>query len=125
VRNARVGLLQCGWFNRNSLLDLPPRDFVLVFCSPAKGHRLVQRYRTPERLLAAIPHSNQLRGLPQLPFIGELSYRDIIHVLRHRQRWLTRPERQLLDDLCNYLIFKSRSVPTIGGSRQNEMGFSE
>jgi hypothetical protein len=125
VRNARVGLLQCGWFDRNSLLDLPPRDFVLVFCSPMKGHRLVQRYRNPERFLASVPHSSQLRGLPRLPFIGDLSYLDIIHVLRHRQRWLCRPERQLVDDLCNYLIFKSRSIPAAGGPRQSEIGFPE
>jgi hypothetical protein len=67
IRNARVGLLECGWFNTGSLFDLPPRDFVLILCSPAKGHCLVHKYRDSKRLLRAIPHSDRLQGLPAAP----------------------------------------------------------
>lgn len=69
IRNARVGLLACEWFQRSTLFDVPPRDFVLLLCTPKKGHRLVKRYRQPSQLLQAIPHSDTLLGLPKSPFV--------------------------------------------------------
>ena len=62
IRNVRVGLMECGWFQKGHLFQVPPRDYVLLLCSPAKGHRLVHQYRDVERLRAAIPHDNPLRA---------------------------------------------------------------
>lgn len=131
IRNARVGLLECGWFQRSPLFDYPPRDFVLLFCSPHKGHWLVERYRNPLALRGAIPHSDQLRDLPPLPFVGELSYRDIVHLLRRQRRQFTRPERQMIDALTDYLAFKigtlpdSTSSPPTWFNRPRQTGFLE
>jgi hypothetical protein len=124
IRNARVGLLECGWFNAGSLFDLPPRDFVLILCSPAKGHCLVKKYRDPKSLLRAIPHSDRLQGLPAAPFVGELSYNDIVEVFRHQRRWFTRAEQRLLDSFVDYLAFKRSTVPNRESSQQRRIDFS-
>jgi hypothetical protein len=114
IRNARVGLLECGWFRRSPLFDLPPRDFVLVFCGPTKGHRLVARYRDCDQLRKAIPHSHRLRDLPKLPFVGELSYADIVRLLRRQRPRFTLPEQKLIDTLADYLVFKSANRGSYG-----------
>jgi hypothetical protein len=72
----------------------------------------VERYRDPARLLAAIPHSDRLTGLPRLPFVGQLSYGDLARVLRGQRRWWSRPERVLADTLAAYLDFKLATVPS-------------
>lgn len=65
VRNARVGLHSCGWFDGpGSLFEAPARDFVLVLLAPRKGHPLAERYRDPGHLRAAIPHADRLMGMP-------------------------------------------------------------
>ena len=112
IRNIRVGLWRAGWFEENRLFDECPRDFILVVIGPKKGHPLVEHYRDPERLRKAIPHNDQLRGLPRQPFIGELSYTDIIRVVTKGRRWLTKPERILADDLIAYLDYKRCCVKT-------------
>ena len=123
IRNARVGLWNCGWYDDRRLFDVPTRDFVLILCSPVKGHWLVERYRDPSRLRRAIPHSDRLRGLPKLPFIGELSYAEIIQVLRRQRRWFSRPERLMADTLADYLHFKANDLRTSGPSQQGELPF--
>jgi len=110
IRNARVGLMECGWFQQGELFDFPARDFILLLCCPSKGHPLVQEYCDDNRLRAAIPHSDQLVGLPASPFIGELSYRDIVTVLRRQKFQFTRPERYLINSLGDYLTFKAKSI---------------
>jgi len=124
IRNIRVGLWVCGWFDQRPMFEILPRDFILVFCSPAKGHWLVKRYRDPAKLLRAIPHNDRLRGLPKLPFVGELSYEDIARVLRRRQRWLTRPERLIAETLADYLLFKANSLSIPDSAQQGELPFS-
>ena len=112
IRNIRVGLLESGWFTKGDLIAMPPRDFVCILVSPTKGNELVRFYRNPKNLMAAIPHGNKLIGLPRSPFVGELSYGDLIRVLRRQQRWFTRPEKQVLDYLIEYLAFKLRKIST-------------
>ena len=124
IRNARVGLWNCGWYDDKRLFDVPTRDFVLVLCSPVKGHRLVERYRDPERLRRAIPHSDRLRGLPEFPFIGELSYSDIMQMLRRQRRWFTRPERTIAETLDDYLAFKVSSLKDRRPPGQGNLPFS-
>jgi len=110
IRNARVGLLDCGWFRREELLSTSPRDFVLVVVGPTRGNELVQEYRNQEQLLAAIPHSDRLQGLPASPFLGELALADVVHVLRRQRGWFTAPERRMADDLVDYLVYKTQSI---------------
>jgi hypothetical protein len=125
IRNARVGLLECGWFGRDELIALPPRDFVLILVAPERGHRLVERYRDPGRLRAAIPQSERLIGLPAPPFVGELGYGDIVRVLRCQRRWFGRAERRVVDDLCDYLEFKrAGAAPEGTPSEQTAWGFA-
>ena len=124
IRNTRVGLMECGWFQQGHLFRIPPRDYVLLLCWPNKGHPLVERYRDAGELRRWIPHSDRLIGLPATPFIGELSYRDVIQVFRRQRRWFARPERAMIDSLIDYLVFKTRTVPRIPPSRQTGISFS-
>jgi len=121
IRNIRVGLLECGWFRSRERFNLPPRDFVVLLLGPIKGHPLVERYRDPQTLKAAIPHSDRLMGLPAAPFVGEITFGDVVRVLRRQSRWFTRPERQLVSDLVDYLAFKVRQIPTFSGVGQVQL----
>ncbi len=121
IRNARVGLLECGWFHRGEMLVRQPRDFVLVMLSPTKGQPLVAEYRDTIKLRNAIPHSRRLKGLPRTPFIGELSYRDLCHILKQNRRWFSRPEQIMLDGLTEYLTFKAARTPTLTRVRQENL----
>ena len=111
ARNARVGLLECGYFQRPLLFPTTKRDFILVVISPDKGNSLVARYRDPKKLRKAIPHNDLILNLPKLPFIGEVSYLDIVTMLRHQRRWFTRPERILVDQVAEYLEMKLATRP--------------
>lgn len=111
TRNARVGLLECGYFQLPRLFEIQRRDFLLLVISPESHQPLVGRYRDPIRLRAAIPHSNLITQLPKLPFIGELSYLDVVQVLRRQERWWCRPEATLVDHLDNYLQMKMGNRP--------------
>jgi len=110
IRNIRVGLHQAGYFREDQrLFPQQPRDFVVLFVAPTKGHPLVARYRDEVQLLAAIPHADRLVGLPRGPFVGELDYTDIIELLRCQARWFNRAERRVAIDLGDYLGFKLSS----------------
>lgn len=115
IRNARVGLRENGWFTEDVLFDLPPRDFVLILLTPTSGNPLVQEYRDPVQLRAAIPRAEQLKDLPRSPFIGELSYRGVIDILAEQQRWFSLPERRLIEELNEYLQFKLSQLRTSNG----------
>lgn len=118
VRNIRVGLHRAGWFRaEDHLFTLPPRDLVVLVLAPNKGHPLVRRYRDPKQLRAAIPHSDGLTGLPRSPFVGEISYADVMSLLRRQSRWLNRAERLIADDLAAYLDFKLTSIPARSSPR--------
>lgn len=110
IRNIRVGLHECEWFDQGQLLRQLPRDFVQLVMTPAGESELVEQYRNPERLLDAIPHSKRLVGLPQLPFVGIASYEAIIEILQRNERWLGRSERELSKELACYLVAKVRSL---------------
>jgi hypothetical protein len=112
IRNARVGLHECGYFSGPTLFPIPPRDFVLLLVSPGSDHFLVKKYRKSKNLLSAIPHSDRLSGLPREPFIGQLSYCQIRRLLASQRRWFTRPERLLIDQLSDYLQWKEYYLPT-------------
>lgn len=125
IRNIRVGLYECGWFADARLFDLEPRDFVVILWSPNKGHELVRKYRNSDQLRAAIPCSDRLVGLPGKPFVGELSYNDVIDVLQQQRCQFTRPERQAIDSLCEYLAFKLSTLRRNSGQEQTEMPFGD
>jgi hypothetical protein len=122
IRNIRVGLLECGWFQFAGLLPIQPREFAVIVFSPAAGHRQVEHYRDRKKLLASIPHSNQLGGLPSMPFVGEADYGGVAEILRQQRRWSSRPERESLDRLANYLDFKRDQFQQIAAKRQSNRG---
>jgi len=111
TRNARVGLLECGYFSLPNLFEKKRRDFLLLVFAPDAGQPLVARYRDPVQLRSSIPYSNLIPHLPRLPFIGELAYSDIVRILRQQQRWFTRPERMLVEQLNEYVEFKLATRP--------------
>jgi len=109
IRNIRVGLLKCGWFEQYGLFEMPPCDFIQLVISPQSENKLVEHYQNKIHLTAAIPKSEQLSGLPQQPFIGQLSYREVVLLLKNNRRFVTRAERILVDNLSDYLLFKLQS----------------
>jgi hypothetical protein len=111
VRNIRVGLLETGYYRTDTLFESPPRDFVVLVLAPEPGNPFVGDYRALTRLQAAIPHSDRISLWPRLPFVGEIGYADVRHVLRCRYRFYTRAERQLIDALLEYLAFKHGTRP--------------
>ena len=118
IRNIRVGLLRCGYFQTgDTLFAQEARDLIVLVVAPTKDHPLVKRYRDPELLRMAIPHSERLIGHPRSPFIGELSFADLVSLLRRQSRRFSRPERQVIDDLTEYLEFKVMSNPVRPSSR--------
>ena len=111
VRNVRVGLLENGYFRLNHLFNPTPRDFIFLIVSPEKNHPLISKYRDPNKLREAIPHSGLIPRLPKLPFIGGLSYTEVVRLLRQHHRWFSRPERILVDLLTEYLEMKMENIP--------------
>jgi hypothetical protein len=111
VRNVRVGLLETGHYRTDTLFESPPRDFAVLVLAPEPGNPFVCAYRDLTHLRAAIPHSDRVSPWPRLPFVGEIGYADIRHVLRGRYRFYTRAERQLIDALLEYLAFKHGTRP--------------
>lgn len=112
IRNVRVGLRECGYYDdSNSLFEMGRRDFAVVLLTPSKGHPLIRRYSDPSRLKAAIPYSDRLSRLPRSAIVGELDYSDLISVLRKNSRWFQRGERSIIGVLVDYLTFKQQSVP--------------
>lgn len=106
IRNARIGLWENGWFQEDLLFHAPPRDFVLLLLTPSSGNPLVQEYRDPQRLKSSIPNGERLKKLPPIPFIGELSYRDVTDILQRQRRWFSRPEQKMIDSVNEYTKFK-------------------
>jgi hypothetical protein len=49
IRNARVGLLECGWFARDQLIAVPPRDFILIESSTTSATTGNSRAPAPPR----------------------------------------------------------------------------
>ncbi len=107
IRNARVGLWRCGWYDEERLFD-DRRDFVLVLIGRKRGERLVDSYRDPATLLDQLPNDQRIPVLPRLPFIGELGYADVARVLAANKRHYNRAERVLVARLEEYLAHKGR-----------------
>ncbi len=106
IRNIRVGLLECGYFERNVLFEMPTRDFAVIVVSPYGQNSLVARYRDVDYLRASVPKCERLKGLPRLPFVGQLRYCDIRKILAGQLGRMTRCEKTLVDRLIDYLELK-------------------
>ncbi len=115
IRNARVGLWENGWFQEDLLFHHAPRDFVLILMTPTTGNPLVTKYRDSDKLRKAIPNGDRLHALPRTPFIGELGYQDVVDLLVKQRHWFSKPERQLIDDLNEYLEFKLSQLSKSNG----------
>lgn len=113
IRNIRVGLLECGYLATDQLFTPTTRDFAVLVVTPREHHHLVERYRNNQQLLASIPHNDKIGSLPIGPFVGELSYLDIVRLLRQQQPRFTRTEARVIDQLIDYLGFKQAYVPEV------------
>lgn len=116
IRNIRVGLHACGYFQQDHLFEIKPRDFIVLLLTATGQHPLVDRYRNTDQLLKAIPNSDQLITLPREPFIGQIAYRQIEEILKRQRRWFTRSEQSIADTLVDYLAFKRGRCHKINGS---------
>lgn len=114
VRNVRVGLHDCGFYRTTALFHTSPRDFAVIVLAPDPGQPLVTEYRDPDKLKAAIPHSDRITW-PLAPFVGEIGYHGIRQVLLTRRRFTSRPERLVIDSLVEYLAYKHQTRPRRSG----------
>ena len=106
IRNIRIGLRECGWFEDDALFQKARRDFVVLVCSPGPAEELVERYQNAEIVRKSLPESDRVSELPGSPFVGHISYQGIRGLLRTQRKWFQRSERMLIDDLSDYLDFK-------------------
>ena len=113
IRNIRVGLLECGYFTLDELFTQTTRDFAFLVVTPREHHHLVKRYRDNHLLRNSIPHADKITSLPTRPFVGELSYLDIMRILRQNRPRLTRTECMVIDQLVDYLGFKLVNTPEV------------
>lgn len=110
-----MGLHHCGYFAGKGLFETLPRDFVAILLAPRTEDALVRRYRREDKLRRAIPHSERLAALPLGPFVGEIGYGQIRNVLQCRRRLLTRAEREGMENIDRYLVFKKHPVQVSDG----------
>lgn len=110
IRNARIGLYRCGWYQEETLFDLPRRNFLLLLMSPQRNNPLVAKYRDEGELRTSIPHSERISELPPGPFIGEMNYVGMGNLLAAKAKFMTRPEKTLVRRLEEYLNFKLVSL---------------
>lgn len=111
IRNIRVGLLECGYLSSGQLFSQQPRDFAVLVIAPKKQHPLVANYRNDHNLLQSIPHAEMIATLPTRPFIGELSYNDIVQVLGQQRPRFTSNEKHTIDQVIDYLGLKQATTP--------------
>ena len=110
IRNIRIGLWKCGLFHEKELFTSPPTRFLMLLIAPKVGNQFIQKYRTESGIRKALPKGELLKELPQTPIVGEASYRQIIKILKANHRFLSRSEKTLAKELCNYLEFKSNQL---------------
>lgn len=125
IRNVRVGLYECGYYDHGLDLFAPPpkRQFYCILFAPRRGNPLVRRYRNMDRLRAGIPHADRIKAWPQPPFIGELSYRDLGTIIRGFYKQLSPCEQVVARDLITYLDFKRASVPNHSRLKQPTLNY--
>ena len=63
------------------------------------------------KVRSAIPHSDLIARLPAFPLLGELSYADVAGIWGRQRKWLSRPDRNLVDQLKEYLEMKLATRP--------------
>lgn len=107
IRNLRVGLLECGWFDEQGLITRVPRQFRAIVFAPKRSTPEVGHYQCLSNVLDAIPHSNKLRKPLPSPLVGEVAFSEFTSILERNARFMTRCERLIADQLCEYLNFKS------------------
>lgn len=112
TRNVRVGLLECGYFQIPRLFEISKRDFLQLVITPDGKQPLVAKYRNASALRSAIPHSHLIPKLPRLPFLGELSYHDVVQLFQRQRRRLCRSERVVADQMAEYLTMKLAQRPS-------------
>lgn len=110
IRNARVGLWDCNYLREDRLFPVSPREFAVLVLAPSSGHKLVERYRDPLRLRAAIPHAERF-DFPPTPIVGEIDYAELRRVLMMRRRLMNPTERIAINALDDYLEFKATNRP--------------
>jgi hypothetical protein len=106
ARNIRVGLHECGYYRGDELFAQAPRDFAILVIAPDRNHPLVNAYRSSEQVRQGMPRSERLIDLPRSPFVGIVSYGEIVDFLSQNFRWMTRTEQHLSSVLIEYLLVK-------------------
>jgi hypothetical protein len=109
IRNIRVGLYQCGWYDEPKLFEMPKRDFVVLLVSPQPQTEAVDKYRDAQQLRTSIPNGELLTHLPDNPCVGQLSYQRILDVLNENSAKMNWNERKLVKQLNEYFTLKLSS----------------
>ena len=114
IRNIRIGLWKCDWYYEQKLFEDQPRDFYTILFSPKNGNPLVRKYKSKKSIQEAIPNSNLLADLPDQPFVGEVSFRQLCNILRGNLENMTWSERSSVTLLVDYLDLKLSQQRSVG-----------
>jgi hypothetical protein len=117
IRNIRMGLYTTGWYREQRLYPVEHRNFIMLVMTPKGKESLVDRYRNLRMLKDSLPASERLIGLPSSPFIGQLSYPDVVTVLKSQEDEMSEVETGLARQLSDYLSFKSQTLGRLNESR--------
>lgn len=117
IRNIRIGLRRCGWLREPDLINVPKRDFIqLVLAPSSKQQELVARYADPVIAKSSIPFNDLISSLPLEPFVGFLSYANLLDAIEASRRFMTRSEKLAFSNLEQYLSFKAN----VQGGRESQ-----
>jgi len=122
IRNIRIGLRRTGWFRQEELLRREKRDFLILVISPDRDRNpLVDNYQQAKHIKASIPLGDRIHRLPLQPFVGYMSYGELLEVLLRSSAFMSRAERVAVQRLNDYLTYKIVHTPnrTLGKDSSN------
>jgi hypothetical protein len=110
IRNIRIGLRRCNWFDENLLVSKAKRDFLVIVLAPFSVPKLVDSYQNPSSIRDAIPNGAQLSKLPDHRFVGGTTYSKLMFELESNVPFMATSEKRLVQQLREYLDFKQSSI---------------
>jgi len=110
IRNIRIGLRRCNWFDENLLVSKAKRDFLVIVLAPFSVPKLVDSYQNPSSIRDAIPNGAQLSQLPAHRFVGGTTYSKLMFELESNVPFMATSEKRLVQQLREYLDFKQSSI---------------
>jgi len=124
IRNIRVGLWRTGNLTDVKLFEIQRRKFIFLLCCPGPREKLIDQYRDAPTLEKCIPKLGMQLSLPEIPFVGQVSFNQIAAQLQNNRQYMSPPERILTDQIAEYLELKTNSITQNSAKRSDERELS-